>query len=189
MRLLRGAAPRSAQVAGRTGSGPLRGAPQAPAVQPNYPKPCPHAPCGPNPPPHPSPPRSLCPQAAAQQQESATTQKAEKEVTRMVIIMVIAFLICWVPYASVAFYIFTNQGSDFGPIFMTIPAFFAKSSAIYNPVIYIVMNKQVSAACQVTSFVVFGFIAAWGEPPDLHRTSELRGLCSQVTLCLCEGGW
>lgn len=62
----------------------------------------------------------------------------------MVIIMVIAFLICWVPYASVAFYIFTNQGSDFGPIFMTIPAFFAKSSAIYNPVIYIVMNKQVT---------------------------------------------
>lgn len=86
----------------------------------------------------------FCLQAAAQQQESATTQKAEKEVTRMVIIMVISFLICWVPYASVAFYIFTNQGSDFGPIFMTIPAFFAKSSAIYNPVIYIVMNKQVT---------------------------------------------
>lgn len=82
-------------------------------------------------------------QAAAQQQESATTQKAEKEVTRMVIIMVIAFLICWVPYASVAFYIFTHQGSDFGPIFMTFPAFFAKSSSIYNPVIYIMMNKQV----------------------------------------------
>lgn len=84
-------------------------------------------------------------QAAAQQQESATTQKAEKEVTRMVIIMVIAFLICWVPYASVAFYIFTHQGSDFGPIFMTLPAFFAKSSSIYNPVIYIMMNKQVPA--------------------------------------------
>ncbi|XP_010084262.1 PREDICTED: rhodopsin, partial [Pterocles gutturalis] len=54
--------------------------------------------------------------AAAQQQESATTQKAEKEVTRMVIIMVVAFLICWAPYASVAFYIFTNQRSDCGPI-------------------------------------------------------------------------
>ncbi|KAG6939342.1 rhodopsin, partial [Chelydra serpentina] len=81
--------------------------------------------------------------AAAQQQESATTQKAEREVTRMVIIMVISFLVCWVPYASVAFYIFTHQGSDFGPVFMTIPAFFAKSSAIYNPVIYIVMNRQV----------------------------------------------
>lgn len=98
---------------------------------------------------------SLCPQAAAQQQESATTQKAEKEVTRMVIIMVISFLICWLPYASVAFYIFTNQGSDFGPIFMTIPAFFAKSSAIYNPVIYIVMNKQVTAGCQENPLLCF----------------------------------
>lgn len=61
----------------------------------------------------------------------------------MVIIMVIFFLICWLPYASVAIYIFTHQGSNFGPIFMTIPAFFAKSSAIYNPVIYIMLNKQV----------------------------------------------
>lgn len=87
--------------------------------------------------------RSVPLQAAAQQQESATTQKAEKEVTRMVIIMVVFFLICWVPYASVALYIFTHQGSDFGPIFMTLPAFFAKSSSIYNPVIYIMMNKQV----------------------------------------------
>lgn len=90
----------------------------------------------------------MCPmslQAAAQQQESATTQKAEKEVTRMVIIMVIAFLICWLPYASVAMYIFTHQGSNFGPIFMTLPAFFAKSASIYNPVIYIMMNKQVPA--------------------------------------------
>lgn len=61
----------------------------------------------------------------------------------MVIIMVVAFLVCWLPYASVAFYIFTHQGSDFGPTFMTLPAFFAKSSSIYNPVIYIMMNKQV----------------------------------------------
>lgn len=74
----------------------------------------------------------------------------------MVVIMVIAFLICWLPYASVAFYIFTNQGSDFGPIFMTIPAFFAKSSAIYNPVIYIVMNKQVT--CRVLGNPSFVFL-------------------------------
>ncbi|TRY94573.1 hypothetical protein DNTS_024129 [Danionella cerebrum] len=90
--------------------------------------------------------------AAAQQQESETTQRAQREVTRMVILMVIAFLICWVPYASVAWYIFTHQGSHFSPIFMTIPAFFAKSSALYNPLIYILMNKQfrssmLKAAC------------------------------------------
>lgn len=61
----------------------------------------------------------------------------------MVILMVVFFLICWLPYASVAAYIFTHQGSNFGPIFMTLPAFFAKSASIYNPVIYILMNKQV----------------------------------------------
>lgn len=82
-------------------------------------------------------------QAAAQQQESETTQRAEKEVSRIVVVMVIAFLVCWLPYASVAWYIFANQGSEFGPVFMTVPAFFAKSSAFYNPVIYIFLNRQV----------------------------------------------
>ncbi|MEQ2169290.1 hypothetical protein GOODEAATRI_023535, partial [Goodea atripinnis] len=80
--------------------------------------------------------------AAAQQQESETTQRAEKEVTRMVIVMVISFLVCWVPYATVAWYIFANQGTQFGPVFMTVPAFFAKSAALYNPVIYILLNRQ-----------------------------------------------
>lgn len=61
----------------------------------------------------------------------------------MVIVMVISFLVCWVPYASVAWYIFANQGTEFGPVFMTAPAFFAKSASLYNPVIYILLNRQV----------------------------------------------
>lgn len=67
----------------------------------------------------------------------------------MVIVMVISFLVCWVPYASVAWYIFANQGTEFGPVFMTAPAFFAKSAALYNPVIYILLNRQV---CEATWF-------------------------------------
>nr|BBI36956.1 rhodopsin [Polymixia japonica] len=96
--------------------------------------------------------RLLCAvkEAAAAQQESETTQRAEREVSRMVVLMVIAFLICWLPYASVAWYIFTHQGSEFGPVFMTLPSFFAKSSAIYNPMIYICMNKQFRT-CMVTT--------------------------------------
>nr|QGW08855.1 green-sensitive opsin [Carcharhinus melanopterus] len=81
-------------------------------------------------------------EAAAQQQESATTQKAEKEVTRMVVLMVIGFMTAWLPYTIAAFWIFMNQGADFSATLMTIPAFFAKSSTIYNPVIYVLMNKQ-----------------------------------------------
>nr|BAB88652.1 rhodopsin [Plecoglossus altivelis]BAC00857.1 rod opsin [Plecoglossus altivelis]BAC65337.1 retinal rhodopsin [Plecoglossus altivelis] len=96
--------------------------------------------------------RLLCTvkEAAAAQQESETTQRAEREVTRMVVLMEISYLVCWLPYASVAWYIFCNQGSEFGPVFMTAPAFFAKSSALYNPLIYVCMNKQFRH-CMITT--------------------------------------
>ncbi|KAM3871873.1 rhodopsin-like [Diretmus argenteus] len=88
--------------------------------------------------------------AAAAQQESESTQRAQKEVSRMVVLMLISYLICWIPYASVAWYIFTHQGSAFGPVFMTLPMFFAKSSAIYNPMIYVCMNSQFRQ-CMITT--------------------------------------
>uniref|UniRef100_A0A667Z3B7 Rhodopsin n=1 Tax=Myripristis murdjan TaxID=586833 RepID=A0A667Z3B7_9TELE len=80
--------------------------------------------------------------AAAQQQDSASTQKAEKEVTRMCILMVFGFLLAWVPYASFAAWIFFNRGAAFSATAMAIPAFFSKSSALFNPIIYVLMNKQ-----------------------------------------------
>ncbi|KAJ8361218.1 hypothetical protein SKAU_G00177430 [Synaphobranchus kaupii] len=89
-------------------------------------------------------------EAAAMQQESETTQRAEREVTRMVIMMVVAFLICWIPYASSAWYSFTHQGDVLGPIAMSAPSFFAKSSTIYNPLIYICLNKQFRT-CMITT--------------------------------------
>lgn len=84
--------------------------------------------------------------AAAQQQESASTQKAEKEVTRMCILMVFGFLFAWLPYASYAAYLFVNKGVHFSAGSMAIPAFFAKSSALINPIIYVLFNKQFRAA-------------------------------------------
>jgi len=80
--------------------------------------------------------------AAASQQESESTQKAEREVTRMCCLMVLGFLVAWGPYASYAAYIFLNKGIAFSAQSMAVPAFFAKTSAIFNPCIYILMNKQ-----------------------------------------------
>uniref|UniRef100_A0A3B4AXC7 Rhodopsin n=1 Tax=Periophthalmus magnuspinnatus TaxID=409849 RepID=A0A3B4AXC7_9GOBI len=81
--------------------------------------------------------------AAAQQQDSASTQKAEKEVTCMCFLMVMGFLVAWTPYATFAGWIFMNKGAAFTALTAALPAFFAKSSALYNPVIYVLMNKQV----------------------------------------------
>lgn len=61
----------------------------------------------------------------------------------MVILMVLGFMLAWTPYAVVAFWIFTNKGADFSATLMSVPAFFSKSSSLYNPIIYVLMNKQV----------------------------------------------
>ncbi|KAG5837838.1 hypothetical protein ANANG_G00217280 [Anguilla anguilla] len=90
--------------------------------------------------------------AAATQQESASTQKAEKEVTRMVILMVLGFMVAWTPYATMTGYIFLNKGVAFTPQSMAVPAFFSKSSALYNPVIYVLLNKQFRNCMLTTLF-------------------------------------
>nr|UVC66198.1 rhodopsin-like middle wavelength-sensitive opsin 2 [Sargocentron punctatissimum] len=95
--------------------------------------------------------------AAAQQQDSASTQKAEKEVTRMCILMVVGFLVAWVPYASLAAWIFLNKGAAFTALNMAVPAFFAKSSALYNAVIYVLMNKQFRN-CMLTTIGMGGMV-------------------------------
>ncbi|XP_062324816.1 green-sensitive opsin-1-like [Osmerus eperlanus] len=90
--------------------------------------------------------------AAASQQDSASTQKAEREVTGMCILMVCGFLLAWVPYASFAAWIFFNRGAAFSPQAMAIPSFFSKTSALFNPVIYVLMNKQFRNCMLTTLF-------------------------------------
>nr|ANR02347.1 RH2 opsin [Aristostomias scintillans] len=95
--------------------------------------------------------------AAASQQESESTQKAEREVTRMCVLMVMGFLVAWVPYASFAAYIFFNKGVAFTAQSMAVPAFFSKSSALFNPIIYVLMNKQFRN-CMLTTVGMGGMV-------------------------------
>ncbi|CAM5173940.1 unnamed protein product [Eretmochelys imbricata] len=79
---------------------------------------------------------------AAQQKESESTQKAEKEVSRMVVVMIIAYIFCWGPYTFFACFAAANPGYAFHPLAAALPAYFAKSATIYNPIIYVFMNRQ-----------------------------------------------
>lgn len=88
-------------------------------------------------------------QVAAQQQESATTQKAEREVSHMVVVMVGSFCLCYVPYAALAMYMVNNRNHGLDLRLVTIPAFFSKSSCVYNPIIYCFMNKQVKQSIYI----------------------------------------
>ncbi|XP_072099053.1 pinopsin-like [Mobula birostris] len=79
---------------------------------------------------------------AQQQKESQTTQRAEREVTRMVIAMVMAFLICWLPYTCFAMVVAVNKDIVIQPTLASMPSYFSKTATIYNPIIYVFMNKQ-----------------------------------------------
>ncbi|XP_015243238.1 PREDICTED: putative violet-sensitive opsin isoform X2 [Cyprinodon variegatus] len=82
---------------------------------------------------------------AAQQAESASTQKAEKEVSRMIIVMVLSFCACYCPYAITGLVYANSSDANRDYRLVTIPAFLTKSSCVYNPLIYIYMNKQFNA--------------------------------------------
>lgn len=61
----------------------------------------------------------------------------------MVIVMVLGFLVCYLPYASFALWVVNNRGQPFDLRLATIPSCFSKASTVYNPVIYVLFNKQV----------------------------------------------
>ncbi|XP_008543306.1 blue-sensitive opsin [Microplitis demolitor] len=72
---------------------------------------------------------------------SGTVGKRERQVTLMVALMIIAFLIAWTPYAafSLAAQYFSYQLTGF---IAAIPSLLAKSSICYNPIIYAGLNPQ-----------------------------------------------
>ncbi|CAN8215745.1 unnamed protein product [Coccothraustes coccothraustes] len=71
-----------------------------------------------------------------------TTRRPERQVTRMVVFMIIAFLICWMPYATFSILVTAYPSIELDPRLAAIPAFFSKTATVYNPIIYVFMNKQ-----------------------------------------------
>ena len=67
--------------------------------------------------------------------------KTEKKMAFLFLAMIAAFLISWTPYAVVSLVSATGHKDMIGPLSASIPAYFAKSSCIYNPIIYILSFK------------------------------------------------
>eukprot|EP00063_Salmo_salar_P015293 XP_013990128.1 PREDICTED: parapinopsin-like [Salmo salar] len=60
----------------------------------------------------------------------------------MVVVMVMAFLLCWLPYAAFALSVILDPSLHINPLIATVPMYLAKSSTVYNPIIYVFMNRQ-----------------------------------------------
>ncbi|XP_071293174.1 uncharacterized protein [Agelaius tricolor] len=60
----------------------------------------------------------------------------------MVMVLVLCFLLCWLPYAAGALLATFGQPGLISLAASIIPAILAKSSTVYNPSIYVFLNKQ-----------------------------------------------
>ncbi|XP_019334246.2 opsin-3 [Alligator mississippiensis] len=72
------------------------------------------------------------------------SHKREQRVLIMAVVMVICFLLCWLPYGIMALVATFGKPGLITPSASIIPSVLAKSSTVYNPIIYIFLNKQVS---------------------------------------------
>lgn len=61
----------------------------------------------------------------------------------MVVVMVICYLLCWLPYGIMALLATFGPPGLVTPEASIIPSVLAKTSTVINPVIYVFMNKQV----------------------------------------------
>ncbi|XP_067268982.1 parapinopsin a [Pseudorasbora parva] len=74
--------------------------------------------------------------------EGGSTTRAETQVACMVVVMVMAFLLTWLPYAAFALSVIFDPNLYIDPVIATVPMYLAKSSTVFNPIIYIFMNRQ-----------------------------------------------
>ncbi|XP_040890428.1 parapinopsin-like [Toxotes jaculatrix] len=97
--------------------------------------------------------------------EGGAVAKGEMKVASMVILMVLTFLISWLPYAALAMLVVYSPDVEIHPLVGTVPVYLAKSSTVYNPIIYIYLNKQFQK--YAVSFLLCG-----KEPWEQDEVSE-----------------
>ncbi|XP_078077570.1 teleost multiple tissue opsin 2b [Mustelus asterias] len=81
-------------------------------------------------------------------------RRREYHVLFMVITTVVCFLLCWLPYGLMALIATFGKPDQITPAARILPAILAKCSTVYNPIIYIVMNKQYKACIRRTLLYV-----------------------------------
>lgn len=74
---------------------------------------------------------------------ASMSRKREQRVLFMVVIMVVFYLLCWLPYGIMALLATFGPPGLVTPEASIIPSVLAKTSTVINPVIYVFMNKQV----------------------------------------------
>ncbi|XP_053742398.1 parapinopsin-like [Synchiropus splendidus] len=90
--------------------------------------------------------------SSVESQGGRSSQKENDRAIIMVLSMLAAFFICWLPYTILSVVVVVDPDTHIPPLLATMPMYFAKTSPIYNPIIYFLANKQFrDAALEVLS--------------------------------------
>ncbi|XP_022087301.1 opsin-5-like [Acanthaster planci] len=60
----------------------------------------------------------------------------------------VAYMIAWTPYAVISFWAFAADASALPLVVSAVPVFVAKSSAVFNPIIYTIFNQKFKSELQ-----------------------------------------
>lgn len=71
-------------------------------------------------------------------------RRREYHILFMVLTTAACYMLCWMPYGIVAMMATFGPPNIISPVASVVPSLLAKSSTVINPLIYILMNKQVS---------------------------------------------
>ncbi|KAG5445385.1 rhodopsin [Clonorchis sinensis] len=72
----------------------------------------------------------------------STDKKADVEAAKTSIILVSLYLLAWTPYAVVCLMVLLGKMDDLSPIGSELPVLFAKTSAVYNPIVYAIRHPK-----------------------------------------------
>ena len=78
------------------------------------------------------------------------TFEMERKMVMLFGMMTVAFLVAWTPYAIVSFMSMVAGPDVISDVTASIPAYFAKSSACYNPIVYFFLYKKLRQQVKLT---------------------------------------
>jgi len=80
--------------------------------------------------------------------QDANAQRAEVRIAKVAMTNIALWLICWVPYSAVCLQGIFFDSSSITPLVSMLPALLAKTSAVYNPIVYAINHPKFRLAIQ-----------------------------------------
>ncbi|KAK5853217.1 hypothetical protein PBY51_007024 [Eleginops maclovinus] len=68
--------------------------------------------------------------------------KLHRRLLVIAVLISFGFIVCWTPYATVSLWSILGDSSTIPPEVSLLPCMFAKSSTVYNPLIYYIFSKS-----------------------------------------------